>query len=134
MDLSEPLLNGHELTCLKRMCNMLWTEIALPAYGHLPLQPKDLQQLPIVYCKAKHYFRFIYRERSNYSQMIIDDVSRLRSGLTTKVQQTCTLPVPCCYVKKQSFQLRGVQYAQRAHVGLKQPTQHPTTSRTTLNY
>ncbi|GFQ75257.1 hypothetical protein TNCT_231121 [Trichonephila clavata] len=32
---------------------------------------------------------------------------------------------------KQPFHVKGVQYAQHAHAGLKQPTQHPTMCRTT---
>ncbi|GFV28720.1 hypothetical protein TNCV_3986701 [Trichonephila clavipes] len=74
-------------------------------YGFLPLQPENLEQMSSVYCKAKPYIRFMYRECSYYSQMIIRDVSRLHSDLI-KVRQTCILPVPYCFVMKQSFHLK----------------------------
>ncbi|GFW53641.1 hypothetical protein TNCV_4815421 [Trichonephila clavipes] len=88
---------------LKRMCCMLWTKIPIAVYRSLPFQPEDLEQLAIVYCRAKPYIRFMHRECGYYNQMIARDVSRLHSG---KVRQTCTLPVPCS-VTKQAFHMKG---------------------------
>ncbi|GFU79413.1 hypothetical protein TNCV_871841 [Trichonephila clavipes] len=113
MDLLElrlKVLSGrdqHKYPYLKRVCCMLWTKFPVPVYWCLPLQSEDLEQLFIVYCRVKPYIRFMYRECSYYSQMIIHNVSRLHSSLLTKVQQTCTLPVTCCFVMKQSFHVKG---------------------------
>ncbi|GFX61163.1 uncharacterized protein TNCV_4565581 [Trichonephila clavipes] len=65
----------HEHPHSKRLYCMLWREIPVSVYGRLPLQPKDLEQLSIVYCRVKPYFHFMYRECSYYNQMIIHDVS-----------------------------------------------------------
>ncbi|GFV88974.1 DUF4817 domain-containing protein [Trichonephila clavipes] len=73
----------------------------------LLLQPEDLQQLSIVYCRVQPCILFMYRECSHYSQMIPHDVSRLHSGFLTKLRQTCTLSVPCCSVMKQPFHVKA---------------------------
>ena len=66
------------------MCCILWKEILVPVYRSLPLQPVDLKQLFIVYCKAKPYIHFMDRECNYYSQMIIHHLSCLHSGLLIK--------------------------------------------------
>ncbi|GFQ87993.1 hypothetical protein TNCT_208961 [Trichonephila clavata] len=48
------------------------------------------RQLSIVYCRMNPYFRFMGRECSYCSQMIIHDVSHLRNSLLTNVWHTCT--------------------------------------------
>ena len=92
---------------LKRMCYMLWSEILIPIYRRLPLQPEELKKLSIVYYRANFYISFIYTECSYYHQ-ITHHVSCLHSDLLTKVWQTCTLPVPCCsYSKEATFHVKG---------------------------
>ncbi|GFV77883.1 hypothetical protein TNCV_371 [Trichonephila clavipes] len=67
IDLSESrlkVLRGreqHEHPFLKRVCCMPWTEISVTVYGRLLLQPEDLVQLSIVYCRVKPYIRLMYR-------------------------------------------------------------------------
>ena len=80
MDPSEPqlkILGGreqHEQPYSKRVCFMLLTEILVPMCGHLPVQPEDLEQLPILHYKGKPYICFMYKEACYYSQMITHDV------------------------------------------------------------
>ena len=38
---------------------MLWIEIPVPVYEHLPLQLEDLAHLSIVYSREKPYIRFM---------------------------------------------------------------------------
>ena len=57
----------HEHSYLSRMCYILWTEIPVPAYEHMPLQPEDLKQLSIVYGMSNPCIRFKYKGCSYYS-------------------------------------------------------------------
>ena len=85
LDSSEPRLKAligrklHEHPYSKRMCCMLWPEIHVPEFERLPLQPEDLEQLSIVYCRPKPYNHFMFKECNYYSQMISHDVPCLNS-------------------------------------------------------
>ncbi|GFX54444.1 hypothetical protein TNCV_2593781 [Trichonephila clavipes] len=68
IDLSESRLKllcsreQHEHAYLKRVCCLLWTKIPIPVYGCMSMQPEDLEQLSIVYCRGDPYVHFMYRE------------------------------------------------------------------------
>ena len=104
------------------------SEIMVPVYGHFPLQPKDLEQLSIGFCRANSYTRFMHRECSYDSQMITHDSSHLYCGLLTKVQQTCTLPGSCCTVMKPPLHVEG--FLMLTTCTLNNPYSIRTTSRT----
>ncbi|GFR14782.1 hypothetical protein TNCT_713831 [Trichonephila clavata] len=48
--------------------------------------------------------------------MITHDASCLRSGLSTKVRQICTLPVPCCSPIEATFSREGVFHTHNEHM------------------
>ena len=71
----------HEHSDSKRVCCLLWTKIPFSVYELLLIQREDLEQLLIVYCRARPYIRFTNKECSYYSQIITHDILRLHSSL-----------------------------------------------------
>ena len=136
VDPSEPrlkVLGGriqHEHPYSKKVCCMLWIKISVRVDGRLHVHPGSLKKLSIVHCRGKPYIRFVFKECKYYSQIIIHDLLLLHSALLTKVRQACTLQVSCCSAMKQPFHVKGC-CIQCAHVSIKQPIRHPTTSSTT---